>query len=302
MRLRIGSIFLFFAFLVPAVSPARILAVENERIGGESGSEELPDAPVPQIESAQAETPIERTSSPNGEKVVVSPAEVEKAKKQEADEQLDAQVHQRALGILPMFNITYLGDQTVSMTAEQKFKLAFRSSIDPFAFMTPFLIAGYHEAVNDQEGFPWGVKGLGERAGAAYLDSFNGNIIGGAILPSILHQDPRYYRMGYGSARHRLLYALATTVICRHDGTGRWEPNYSNVGGNLAAGALSSLYYPPTDEGVLALALSNGVIVTATGGAAAIFNEFWPDLSRKWLHKDPTNGLDAQRKAAHGAN
>ena len=98
------------------------------------------------------------------------------------------------LGIVPNFNITYLGDNTVSLTAGQKLNLAFHSVTDPVAFVIPFVVTGYHEARDDDKGFPWGIKGLGERSGAAYLDAFDGNMIGNGILPAILHQDSRYYR------------------------------------------------------------------------------------------------------------
>ena len=115
------------------------------------------------------------------------------------------------------------------MTAGQKMKLALRSSTDPVAFAAAFVVAGYHEARDDDKGFGWGIEGYGKRSGAAYLDAFDGNMIGNGILPSILHQDPRYFRMGHGTFTHRLLYSLATNVICKHDNTGKWEPNYSNV-------------------------------------------------------------------------
>jgi hypothetical protein len=257
---------------------------------------ELPDAPEPQVEPAA-------TGHRKGslvDEVQLTEASLGKSDKERADEQLDAQVHQRVLGVVPMFTVTYLGEDTVSMTVKQKFILAVRSSTDPVDFVTPWFVAGLHEVLNDRKGFPWGVKGLGERAGAAYLDAVDGTMIGNAILPSILHQDPRYFRMGHGSVTRRLFYAMATSFICKHDKTGKWEPNYSNVGGNIASGAISTLYYPPTDDGV-ALTISNGLIVTATGAAGAIFNEFWPDLSRKWFHKDPTNGLDDKRRAVEEA-
>jgi hypothetical protein len=278
--------------VLTAVLPNNLHGEDQAPVKVDLAFERLPEAPVPQIAVAEDDGPQE----------AASPAEPPKTDQQKADEQIKAQLRQRALGIVPMFNITYLGDQTVSMTVKQKFELAIHSSTDPVDFVTPFFVAGLHEGLNDQEGFPWGVKGLGERAGAAYLDALGGNLIGSGLLPSILHQDPRYYRIGYGSAKHRLLYALATTVICKHDKTGKWEPNYSNVGGNIAAGAISTLYYPPTDEGGVGLTITNGLIVTATGAAGAVFNEFWPDISRKLFHKDPTNGLDAKRKAAHATN
>jgi hypothetical protein len=90
---------------------------------------------------------------------------------------------------------------------------------------------------------------------------------------------------------------LATNVVCKHDNTGKWEPNYSNVLGNIASGGISNLYYPPSNSGI-GQTFTNGFIVTAEGGFGSIFDEFWPDISRKFFHRDPTHGLDAQLRAA----
>lgn len=199
------------------------------------------------------------------------------------------------LGIVPAFNISYRSD-AVSLTRTQKLNLAFHSTIDPFAFAAAFVVAGYHEAFDDDIGFGWGIEGYGKRSGAAYLDAFDGTIIGNGILPSLLHQDPRYFRLGHGSKTHRVLYALATNVMCRHDNTHKWEPNYSNVGGNIISGAISNLYYPASNSG-WGETITNGMVVTAEGGFGSLFQEFWPDISRKFLHKDPTNGLDAEARA-----
>lgn len=252
--------------------------------------EELPEAPVPQreVKSSYDAPPIVLASDPQA------------SERQRADEQIKAQEKQRVFGILPTFNTTYLGADTVSMTARQKFGLAFHSATDPMSFGMAAIIAGFGELGGDNKGFPWGAKGFGERTGAAYLDSFDGAMIGNAILPSLLHQDPRYYRMGHGSKTKRLFYALGTTFLCKHDRTGKWEPNYSNFGGNIAAGAISTLYYPK-DDGGIALTITNGMIVSAEGAFASVLNEFWPDMSRKLLHKDPTNGLDDRMKAADSA-
>jgi hypothetical protein len=94
---------------------------------------------------------------------------------------------------------------------------------------------------------------------------------------------------------------MSTTVICRHDTSRRWEPNYSNVGGNLAAGAISNLYYPSEDRTGWAQTMASGLVVTAEGTLGGMFQEFWPDISRKVFHKDPTHGLDAQMRAEDAA-
>jgi hypothetical protein len=264
---------------------------------------ELPEAPQPQqaTDGQSQTTPQPAPSAALGQGSSSSQTGVQqsgdkKSKYEKAEEQIKEEEHQRNIGILPAFNVSYRSD-AVSLTAGQKMRLAFRSSIDPVTFGVAFLVAGYHEGMHDNVGFPWGIKGYGERSGAAYLDAFDGGMIGNGILPSILHQDPRYFRLGHGANSHRMFYAVAASFICKHDNTGKWEPNYSNVSGNIISGAISNLYYPPSNSGV-SQAFTNGMIVTAEGGFGSIFQEFWPDISRKILHKDPTHGLDAQARAA----
>jgi hypothetical protein len=298
--------------------PCTVFALEAG--SGPATAAQLPDAPQAQYEIAAAEpqgqptapsqtapppapaappSPTEGTQGSSSSQPAAQQPEAEKSQHEKAEEQIKEQEKQRLVGVVPQFNISYRAD-AVSMTAGQKMKLALRSTTDPVAFGVAFVVAGYHEAMHDDIGFPWGIKGYGERAGAAYLDAFDGNMLGNGILPSILHQDPRYFRLGHGTFSHRLLYSLATNVICKHDNSHKWEPNYSNVGGNIIGGAISNLYYPPTNSGI-SQTFSNGLIVTAEGGFGSIFDEFWPDISRKILHKDPTHGLDAQARAADKA-
>ena len=278
-------------------------AIAQETSAGLTVVAELPEAPQPQQapaaqsqanpQPAPSATPAQSSSS---SQTAVEQPGARKSQYQKAEEQIKEQEHQRNIGILPAFNVSYRSD-AVSLTSGQKMRLAFRSVIDPVTFGAAFVVAGYHEAMDDDKGFGWGIEGYGKRSGAAYLDAFDGGMIGNGILPSILHQDPRYFRLGHGAASHRLLYALATTVICKHDNTGKWEPNYSNVAGNLIAGGISNLYYPSNESGI-GQTFSNGMIVTAEGGIGSIFQEFWPDISRKLFHKDPTRGLDAQAREA----
>jgi len=228
-----------------------------------------------------------------------SPAQqpaTEQTQHEKAEEQIKEQEHQRIAGILPSFNVSYRSD-AVSLTAAEKFKLQFRSSIDPYTFAIAAITAGLGEAEDSKTGFGWGPSGYAERWAAAYGDNVIGNTLGNALLPSILHQDPRYFRLGHGSTRHRILYAFATSFICKHDNTGKWEPNYSNVLGNMIAGEISTLYYPNSKSDATQ-AIETGLTVTFEGTFGAELQEFWPDISRKLFHKDPTRGLDAKAAAA----
>ncbi len=294
---------------------AAVVATDLTEQGPVAGAP-IPDAPAPNVEVAESAMPqssAARTdqstpqqdaqpagssSSQTGQQPADPPATAPAARDsqhQKAEEQLKQEEKQRVLGVVPTFNTTYIWNAQ-SLSPGQKFNLAIRSSVDPFAFVAAFLVAGLHEGLDEDPGFGWGPDGFGKRVGAAYLDEFDGEMIGNAFLPIVLHQDPRFFRLGHGTFRHRLLYAIASSYICRHDNTGKWEPNYSNVGGNIIAGAISNLYYPSQQSG-WGQTLGNGLIVTTEGTAGGVFQEFWPDISRKVLHRDPTRGADTLARA-----
>jgi hypothetical protein len=97
-------------------------------------------------------------------------------------------------------------------------------------------------------------------------------MIGGAILPSLLHQHPRYFYQGTGSTGSRLRHAILSPFICKGD-NGKWQPNYSSVGGDLASSALSNLYFPKLNRGA-GLVLANLAIGTTERVAASVAQEF----------------------------
>jgi hypothetical protein len=309
-RSNTGILFSCVAFLA---LPCQLVSQQAPSTIAFFSSSALPDAPQPAADAiVEQEQETQTQTSPPPAPAQAPPAQGSSSsqagaqqsstqtQQQKADQQIKEQEKQRTLGVLPAFNVSYRAD-AVSLTRGQKMKLAFRSATDPVAFGIAFIVAGEHEAFDEDTGFGWGIEGYGKRSGAAYLDAFDGAIIGNGILPSILHQDPRYFRLGHGTVKHRLLYALATNVICKHDNTHKWEPNYSNVGGNIISGAISNLYYPSGNSGI-GQTFTNGLTVTAEGGLGSVFQEFWPDISRRFFHKDPTNGLDAEARAKDAAN
>jgi len=188
-----------------------------------------------------------------------------------AEQQMHIQEKQRVLGVFPNFYTSYVW-KAEPLTAGQKFRLAWRSSIDPVTFLTTGAIAGAEQWNNNFADYGPGFAGYAKRYGANYADGFIGLMLGGAVLPSILHQDPRYFYKGTGSIRSRALYALSTVVIARGD-NGRWQPNYSNVLGTFAAGGISNAYYPANDRG-FQLTIENSLIGLAAGGGTALLQEF----------------------------
>lgn len=189
-----------------------------------------------------------------------------------AEEQMKVEEKQRVLGVFPNFYATY-DWHAAPLSSGQKFRLAWRTSIDPVTFLGAGAVAGFQQWQNDFSGYGQGEEGYAKRFGASYADGVIGTMIGGAILPSILHQDPRYFYKGTGSIRSRALYAISTVVICRGD-NGRWQPNYSNVLGNLAAAGISNIYYPASNRNGAQVTVDNALIGTATGAIGSLIQEF----------------------------
>jgi Carboxypeptidase regulatory-like domain len=163
-----------------------------------------------------------------------------------AVEQVHAEEKQRLLGIFPNFFVSYQPN-AAPLTAAQKFQLGWKVVIDPVVLLGSGITAGIEQGRNTYREFGQGMEGYGKLFGADYADTVSGVFIGHVVTQSIFHQDPRYFYKGTGSFGSRLLYALATAFISKGD-NGRWQPDYSDVIGGLAAGEISTLYYPASSR------------------------------------------------------
>jgi hypothetical protein len=190
---------------------------------------------------------------------------------QVATEQVKLEEKQRILGIIPNFYVSYEGDNTEPLTPKMKFQLALKVSYDPVTIGGVALTPGFRQAANSPK-YQQGLKGYGERFGATAADGFSDIMIGGAILPALLHQDPRYFYRGTGTTKSRIRHAVLSPFIARGD-NGKWEPNYSSVGGDLASAALSNLYFPKSNRGA-GLVLSQFALGTAERVGASLAQEF----------------------------
>jgi hypothetical protein len=163
-----------------------------------------------------------------------------------ATEQVKTEEKQRVLGFIPNFYVVYDRD-AVPLTPKLKFRLAFKTSTDSVTFLGAAFLASIDQGANSPH-YGQGAKGFGQRLGSNYANGLTDIMVGGAILPSILHQDPRYFYQGTGTKKSRALHALSTPFICKGD-NGRWQPNYSGLGGYVASGAIANTYYPPSNRG-----------------------------------------------------
>src|SRR5690348_12084162 len=187
-----------------------------------------------------------------------------------AKEQFKAEEKQRVFGIIPNFYVSYESDPA-PLTTGMKFKLALKVSADPVTAAGVFLVAGAKQAGDTPKyGQGWGA--YGKRFGAVATDGFADIMIGGAILPSLLHQDPRYFYQGTGTTGSRVRHAVFSPFVARGD-NGRWQPNYSSMGGVLASSALANLYYPRSNRGA-GLVFGNFAIGAAERIGASLAQEF----------------------------
>jgi Carboxypeptidase regulatory-like domain len=189
-----------------------------------------------------------------------------------AEPEVKAEEKQRLIGAIPNYYVSYTWNAP-PMDSRQKFDLAWKSTIDPASFVIVAGFAGIEQWQNDYSGYGRGAAGYGKRFGAGVGNMLVGNMLGGAVLPVVFHQDPRYFYKGTGSVWSRTGYALSRAVIARGD-NGRWQPNYSGILGNLGAGAISNLYYPASSRQGAGLTIGNGLLGIASDGASNVLQEF----------------------------
>jgi Carboxypeptidase regulatory-like domain len=190
-----------------------------------------------------------------------------------AQVQLNLEEQQRVLGFFPNYYVSY-DHNALPLTKRQKYQLAWRSSIDPVTFVLTGAVAGIEQATNTLKGYGQGAQGYGERFGSIYADGLTSTMLGGAVLPSLFKQDPRYFYKGTGTVRSRVLYAIAAAVICKGD-NGHWQFDYSGILGGLASGGISNLYYPASDRSGVEVTFENSLIGTGESAVQNLVQEFF---------------------------
>jgi len=199
-----------------------------------------------------------------------------------AAQQLKAQEQQRIVGVLPNFYVVYERN-AAPLTPKLKFHLALRFLVDPVTNAGFVVNAAIYQA-NGYPSYSQDAKGFLQRLGATYAGGYTNVLVGDAVLPSLLHQDTRYFYQGTGTTKSRLLHAISSPFVIQGD-NGRRQFNFSGIGGNLVSGAIANAYYPDKDRGV------NLVVRSALIGAGgrmvnAVAQEF---LLKKFTsrHKKP---------------
>lgn len=192
----------------------------------------------------------------------------------------------RIFGVLPNNRTTENSIPFQSIAAKQKMTIAFKDSFDWPVYPTSGLFATLYQLEDQNPSFGQGMAGYSKRFASAYGDQMIGNMMTEGLVPSMMHEDPRYFRLGEGTRKRRAWYAATRIFVTRTDSGGR-RFNTSEWGGNAAATAISNLYYSDTRN--VSDNVQKLLIACATDAFSNVLKEFWPDVKRhfKKKHDEP---------------
>lgn len=188
-------------------------------------------------------------------------------------------VDKRAFGVLPNYRTADSANPFERVDTKGKFLIATKDSFDLPVLPVTMFFAGISQLNgSDNQTYGQGLKGFAHRTGISYADQVIGNYFPEAIVPSLFHLDPRYYRRGTGSVRGRLFYAVSRIFICKSD-SGNWTFNANEFVGNSLAAMTASAYHP--HERTPGDMITQAATYIETDMAGQLIREFWPDVKRR---------------------
>jgi hypothetical protein len=189
----------------------------------------------------------------------------------------------RLFFVLPNF-LTLETAQASPLSPHEKFKVVMQGAFDYVQYPWYALLSGISQAENSEPGYGQGSTGYAKRYGAAFADGTIESFMTGAILPSLLRQDPRYYQLGQGSFLHRASYSTSRLFLTRTD-SGQAQFNFSETLGSAFAAGISTYSYHPTADRTLANTLNVWATQVGYDALSNVAKEFWPDIRRKLRKK-----------------
>ena len=199
----------------------------------------------------------------------------------EGSETSEHQSH-HIFGIIPNYRTFPSLENYKPVSIGEKFKIASEDSFDRGTFALAGVFAGSGQLTNSNKSFGQGAVGFARYFGASYGDLLIGNYMTEAVYPSILHQDPRYFRRGAGGGLSRFAYAISQ-VVWTHRDSGGTQFNYSEWLGNSTAVAISNAYY--RDQRSAGSSISKLTMQVGVDALGNVLKEFWPDLLHKFSKK-----------------
>ena len=194
----------------------------------------------------------------------------------------------RIFGVLPNYRTADSTRQFVPLTTQQKFNIAVKDSFDWPGFILAGVFSGLYQLDDSHPSFGQGIKGYAHRYATSYADQLSGNMLTEAILPSLLREDPRYFRRVTGTKWHRTFYALSRVLVTRTDAGGS-RFNFSEVLGNGISASIGNAYYP--DERGFGDTIDRMATAIGTDAISDVLKEFWPDIKRHFFHKKTSDSF-----------
>jgi hypothetical protein len=259
-----------FVLFVAGFAVIALLAVANHA----SADNEPPPQPIVLTQSSQNPGPPAATPNQKQNQDQATEDQKDKDKKKKSD---------RIFFVMPNF-LTVSNESTVPpLHWKQKFAITAQGVFDPYEFAVVGILAGIRQAENAYPGFGQGFEGYAKRYGTAITDQIDGNFMVGAIYPSLLKTDPRYFQLGHGKFMHRTGYAISRLFVTRKDSGGQTFNLAESLGNGTAIG-ISNFYYPASDRGV-GSSLSDWGVQMGIDAVGNELKEFWPDIRRHFSRK-----------------
>ncbi len=188
----------------------------------------------------------------------------------------------RVLGVLPNYRSAEEDGPFSPLSVRRKFYIGYKDSTDYPIFFVAAGLAGLGQIADQHPQFGQGMEGYAKRLGGSVADQLIGNMLTESIMPSLLREDPRYFRRGHGGVWSRTGYAATRVFVARND-RGRWTFNFAEVSGNAIGAMIGNAYYP--GERRLGDNFQRFYSQMATDAFSQVLKEFWPDIRRKYFHR-----------------
>ena len=190
----------------------------------------------------------------------------------------------RVLGVLPNYRSGEESDPFTPLSVRRKFYIGYKDSTDYPIFFVAGALAALGQMTDQHSEFGQGLKGYGKRLGGSVADQLVGNFLTESVMPTLLREDPRYFRRGHGGIWSRTGYAASRVLVARND-RGNWTFNAAEVSGNAIGAIVGNAYYP--GERHLEDNVQRFYSQMATDAFSQILKEFWPDIKRKYFSHQP---------------
>jgi len=195
---------------------------------------------------------------------------------------MDGQQTKRILGIIPNFRSVSVDAKLPPLSPGSKFKLMLQDSFDYSSFIYVGILAGVGQVQNSYPEFHKGSAAYGRYYWHSFADNLGGNLMTEAVVPTLTHEDPRYYTLGRGGFFRRTGYSISRLLVTRTDRDGM-SPNVSEIIGNGAAAGMANFYYP-SQERTWTKTGQRWLLQIGLDGASNLIKEYWPDLNSRLFH------------------